>query len=66
MMCQKFDNNGYGTAFPKIPSFNSSTTDAKLVWTDSALLATIKTTIAAHKLIFYENGYNGMDGFYHF
>ena len=42
MMCQKFDKDGYGTAFPPIPSFNRSAVDTKLVWTISALLMSIK------------------------
>lgn len=42
MMCQKFDKNGYGTAFPTIPSFNSNTTDTQLIWNVMVLLARIK------------------------
>ena len=42
MMCQNFDKNGTGTAFPTIPSFNSNNADIKLVWTVLALLTRIK------------------------
>ena len=31
MICQKLDKDGYGTAFPTIPSSNSNTTDTQLI-----------------------------------